>query len=96
MEFLWQIDSCILLWIQSLRQDWMTPFWKGITFLGDYGWLWIVLGLLFLCFQKTRKPGAAILLALVIGALITNVIFKPLFARTRPYEVIEELVLLVH
>lgn len=96
MEFLWQLDSRILLWIQSLRQDWMTPFWKGITFLGDYGWFWIVLALAFLCFRQTRKTGVAVLLALLTGALITNVVLKPLFARTRPYEVIEGLVLLVH
>ena len=95
MEFLWQIDSSILLWIQYFRQEWMTPFWKGITFLGDYGWFWIVLALAFLCFRQTRKTGAAVFLALLIGALITNVVFKPLFARTRPYEVIDGLVLLV-
>ncbi len=95
MELLWQIDKNILLWIQSLRQEWMTPFWKGITFLGDYGWFWIVLALGLLCFQKTRKTGAVTLLALLIGSLATNIICKPLFARIRPYEVIEGLVLLV-
>ena len=30
-DYLWQLDSSILLWFQSLRQDWMTPFWKFIS-----------------------------------------------------------------
>lgn len=95
MEFLWQIDSAILMWIQSLRREWMTPFWEGITMLGDYGWFWIVLALLFLCFAVTRKTGAGMLTALLIGAVITNLLFKPFFARTRPYEMIDDLILLV-
>lgn len=95
MEWLWQLDSSILMWIQSLRQAWMTPFWKAVTFLGNGGWFWIALALVLLCFCKTRKAAIAMLTAMVIGALITNVICKPAFARIRPYEVMEGLVLLV-
>jgi Membrane-associated phospholipid phosphatase len=95
LDYLWQFDSAILLWIQSLRQEWMNPFWKGVTFLGDAGWFWIVLALLLLCFRGTRKAGMAAFLALAVGALITNMILKPMFVRTRPYEVIDGLILLV-
>ena len=35
------------------------------------------------------------LLALLIGALITNIICKPAFARIRPYEVMDGLVLFI-
>lgn len=91
-----QLDGNILLWIQEyIRQDWMTPFWKFITFLGDAGWFWIVLSILLLIPKKTRKAGVTALLALGIGALITNVALKNLVARTRPYEVIDGLALLV-
>ena len=38
---------------------------------------------------------ASALLALLIGALITNVALKNLVARIRPYEVIEDLHLLI-
>lgn len=93
--FLWQLDSSLLLWFQSLRQEWMTPFWKLITSLGDAGWFWIALALLLLCFRSTRRAGLAAILALTIGAMFTNVLFKPAFARIRPYEVIDGLILLV-
>lgn len=99
MEFisnLLELDGNLLLWIQEfLRQEWMTPFWKGITFLGNAGWFWIVLSILLLIPKKTRTVGIAGLIALAIGALITNLALKNLVARTRPYEVIEGLTLLV-
>lgn len=95
LDYLWQLDSSILLWFQSLRQDWMTPFWKCITSLGNAGWFWIALALLLLCFGSTRRAGASALLALALGALMTNILIKPAFARIRPYEVIDGLILLV-
>ena len=76
-----------MLWIQeNLRMDFLTPFWKAVTFLGNGGWFWIVLGIGFLCFKRTRRVGITLLAALVIGALVTNVALKNLVARTRPYD----------
>ena len=96
MEFLINLDGNILLWIQEyIRQDWMEGFWKGITMLGDSGWFWIVLSLLLMVPRQTRWIGITSLAAIVIGALITNVTLKNLVARTRPYEVVEGLVLLI-
>ena len=90
------LDGNILLWIQEyLRQDWMTPFWKFVTFLGDGGWFWITLSVILLIQKKTRKVGGAALVALGIGAIITNVFLKNVVARIRPYEVIDGLLLLV-
>lgn len=96
MEFLINLDGNILLWIQEyIRQDWMEGFWKGITMLGDSGWFWIALSLLLMVPRQTRWIGITSLAAIVIGALITNVTLKNLVARTRPYEVVEGLVLLI-
>lgn len=96
MSYLLQLDGNILLYIQDyIRQDWMTPFWKFITSLGNSGWFWIALSLLLVIPQRTRKAGIAAVLAMAIGALITNVTLKNLVARTRPYEVIEGLRLLI-
>ena len=84
MDVFTLFDQNFLLWIQSLRQDWMTPFWKAVTFLGNAGWFWILLALLLLFWKQTRKTGMAALLALMVGALITNVWIKPAVARPRP------------
>lgn len=96
LEALQQTDLSILLWIQNhLRMDFMTGFWKVVTFLGDYGWFWIVLGIGFIIYRKTRFVGVSVMLSLVIEALITNVFIKNWIARIRPYNYSSEVILLV-
>ena len=91
-----QIDESILLFIQEyIRQDWMDGFWTNITHLGDGGIFWIALALILLIPKQTRKAGVSALLALGIGALITNVAVKNIVARIRPYDTITELILLI-
>ena len=85
LEWIQNIDAQILLFIQQyIRQDMMNWFWKGITFLGDGGWFWIVLGVVLLIPKKTRKSGFTALLALIIGSVITNLVLKTAVARIRP------------
>lgn len=96
MEVLLQFDGNILLFIQQyLRLDWLTPLWIGITSLADEGWFWIALSLIFLIPKKTRKAGIAALLALLLNLLFTNVMLKNMVARTRPYEMVEGLRILI-
>ncbi len=96
MSYLLQLDGNVLLYIQEyIRQDWMTPFWKFITSLGNSGWFWIALSILLIIPKSTRKVGITALLSLIIGALITNVALKNLVARTRPYEVVDGLKLII-
>ena len=96
MEWFFELDGNILLYIQEyLRSDFMTPIWKVITSLGDAGWFWILLTIILLIPKKTRKIGIASAISLVIGVIITNVALKNIVARTRPYEVVEGLTLLV-
>ena len=96
MDTILQLDQNILLFIQEyIRHDWMDWFWKGITHLGDFGIFWILLTIVLLIPKKTRKAGLASALALIIGTLITNVAIKNVVARIRPYEVIQELELMI-
>lgn len=96
MGFLAELDGNVLLWLQEyIRQEWMHGFWKAVTSLGDSGIFWIALSLLLLIPKPTRRIGITALAALAIGALITNVVLKHIIARTRPYEVIDGLILLI-
>ena len=96
LEWIHNVDAQILLFIQQyLRNDMFNWFWKGITFLGDGGWFWIVLGVVLLIPKKTRKSGFTALLALIIGSVITNLVLKTAVARIRPYDAVEGLVPLV-
>lgn len=95
-EMLLSMDSGILLWIQShLRQEWLDPFVKVFTHLGDNGLLWILLCFAFLLFPKTRRAGGAIIVALILSLICTNMLLKPLVQRTRPWLVVEGLTALV-
>ncbi len=96
MNTLQQLDISILLWIQQhLRIDALTPFWKVVTFLGNGGWFWIVLGVGLLCLAKTRNTGVTALLSLAMGFLVTNVALKNIVARPRPFDAYDTIIPLI-
>lgn len=96
MEWLLELDGQILLWIQEyLRTPILTAFFTKFTLLGDHGLIWIVLGLVLLIPKKTRKAGVLVLASLLGSLLINNLLLKNIVARTRPYEVIDGLKLLI-
>ncbi|MDO5323378.1 MAG: phosphatase PAP2 family protein [Clostridia bacterium] len=93
---LMEIESAILLWIQNnLRCDFLTPVMRVITTLGNGGAFWIVLTLLLLIFKRTRRMGVYCAASMLLTLLVVNLCIKPLAARTRPYELIEGLQILV-
>ncbi len=87
METIYAIDFSILHWIMDNLWcpflDWFMPL---ITRLGDHGLFWIVVALILLVFPKTRKTGAMMGVAMILGLLIGNTLMKPGFARIRPYD----------
>lgn len=86
------MEEAILLFIQEyIRNDFLTPIAVFMTRLGDNGVIWIVIAGLFLIFKKTRRIGVMIFIALVLSAVINNVLLKNIFMRVRPYDAIEEL-----
>lgn len=64
--------------IQKLHTPFLDEVMKGITFLGESGWFWILVAVLLFCQKRTRKIGLA------VGLLLGNIILKPLIARQRP------------
>lgn len=93
---LMEIESAILLWIQNnLRCGFLTPVMRVITTLGNGGAFWIVLTLLLLIFKRTRRMGVYCAASMLLTLLVVNLCIKPLAARTRPYELIEGLQILV-
>lgn len=96
MDAVFQFDRGILLWVQdNLRSGALTPVMTVITHLADKGAFWIALTLVLLVVRKTRRLGTRCALAMMIGLIITNLIVKNWVARVRPYELIENLKLLV-
>lgn len=70
--------------IQSATMNIVAEF---ITFFGGSEFVipMAVAGALMIPFKKTRKFGMAVLFAVLVGTLLTNLVMKPLFARPRPY-----------
>ena len=55
-QFLIDWEGPVLLWIQEhMRNDFLTPVLTFLTHLGDHGYFWIALTILFLLLKKTRK-----------------------------------------
>ena len=65
--------------------DWLMPI---VTKLGDAGIIWIVIAVVFLFFKKTRRTGAAMGVAMLLGLAVGNGLLKNWIARPRPFDVI--------
>ena len=63
----------------------LSPIMEFISFLGNDGICLIIISVLLMIPQKTRRYGTAMLLGLAIGALFTNLWLKVVIARPRPY-----------
>lgn len=88
MEWISTLDMSILDGIQgSLKCAFMDVFMPIITFLGNYGIIWLLCVAVMLVFRKHRICGICMLAALVLSLLVCNLILKNLVARIRPCDV---------
>lgn len=89
----WEFE--LLYWLQAQRTPWLDWLMTKITFLGNSGIFWILLGLVLVCMVRTRRIGLSMLVSIVIGAVIGNLILKNLIARERPCWVDSQVLLLI-
>ena len=66
-----------------------------ITFFGNAGWMWIVMGLVFVFIRKYRRTGITLLAGLVVHLLTCNIALKNIICRDRPCWVNDSVELLV-
>lgn len=89
-------EGNLLLLIQEyLRYPIVDDVMLFITKLGDKGFIWIVVGIIFLFPKKTRRAALLSLLSLVCAHLLCNEVLKDYVMRVRPYEVVEGLTSLI-
>ena len=62
---------------------------------GSYGQLWVIIAVLMLLFKKTRRTGAAVLIAYIGVFLIGQIGLKHLVSRLRPCQIDQAFELLV-
>jgi undecaprenyl-diphosphatase len=80
------IDINILYFIrESFSNPVMDKLMVIITNLGDKGFIWIVIGVILLAQRKYRKIGFILLIALLINAIMGEVIIKNIVQRPRAF-----------
>ena len=88
-------EERFLLFLQeSVRNPILDRVMQFVTSLGDAGFLAIIVCIVLLCIRKYRRAGAAASLSLILDFIVVNLVLKNLVARTRPYDMLEELLLI--
>lgn len=70
---------------QTAADSILTPIATVASFIGDNGYVWILLALVLLLFKKTRKLGVVVAAALVLDVIVVNGILKIFIDRPRPW-----------
>lgn len=73
----------------------MDAVMQAISFLGNAGWFWIVVGVTLSIIPKTRRMGFTVCLALIFSLIFCNLTLKPLVDRVRPYDLIDGIKLII-
>lgn len=89
----WEEDFLLFLQ-ESVRNPILNKVMQFITSLGDAGLVAILACIVLLCVKKYRKAGVTASLSLILDFLVVNLLLKNLVARIRPYDALEELLLI--
>lgn len=90
------IDFNILYAIQNIRTPFLDNFFVTVTSIpGNYGQMWVVLGIVLLFFKKTRKCGITLILSYLMVFGLGQFVLKDLIARPRPCHIDQTIELLI-
>lgn len=96
IESLINFEGSILLFLQNyVRNPVLNALLIPFTLSNNAGISCILIVAVFIYFKSLRKAGILMGISLLLEFLLNNLIIKNLFARIRPYEVIDGLILLV-
>lgn len=88
----YNFDLWVFHFFGSIQNNFLTYVAKFFTTFGDEAFVIpvVIVGIVLCFFKKTRKYGITLVLAIIIGTLITNVVVKPMALRIRPYNTLQE------
>jgi len=96
LEAIQTLDTQILLFIQdNVRGGVLNAVMVFFTYLGEKGFVWLVLGAAMLITKKHRRSGVYLIACIALCFLVGELIVKNLVARPRPFLTIPELTALV-
>ena len=84
-------DTWVFSFFGGMQCGFLTTVAKIFTSFGDEAFVipMAVFGVVLCFFKKTRKYGFALLFAIAIGTIVTNVVVKPMALRIRPYNTLQ-------
>ena len=86
IDFFISFDNAVMLFVMNnLKNPFLDTFFKFITFLGDFGLIWVLTAIIFLFIKRLRPFGLTIIFMIILGYLFNDIIFKLLFHRIRPF-----------
>lgn len=88
-------DYSILDWFNSIHNPVLTEIFKILTYIGEFGAVWLLAAVIFIINKKTRYIGITILVAALLSLIVSNGIIKNLVARSRPCWLHPEVKLLI-
>lgn len=80
------MEATILLALQNLRLPFLTQLAALVSALGNYGFVWILTGLLVIFFSNRRNVGIVILFTVIVTGVLVGFVLQPLFGHVRPYD----------
>lgn len=80
-------DDTVRSIIYGLRTNWLNTLMEGITYLGNWQSI-VVICLLLLAYDKTRIPYGVLGSAVALTDSILNKLFKEIFGRARPDDIL--------
>lgn len=86
-------DIAVFEFFAGIQNSFFTFLAKFFTSFGDEAFVipMVVLGIVLMFFKKTRKYGFALVFAILVGTIVTNVIAKPAVLRIRPYNTLQDI-----
>ncbi|MBO5410983.1 MAG: phosphatase PAP2 family protein [Clostridia bacterium] len=88
-DSLLSFDLSVFEWIQDIQNGFLDALMVSVTTLGNAGAVFIVLGFALLFTKKYRKAGLAVLVALIVMLLCSDLFLKEFFARPRPFNLFD-------
>lgn len=89
----YNFDIAVFKFFADIQCSFLTALAKFFTSFGDEAFVipMVILGVVLMLFKKTRKYGFALVFAIAVGTIVTNVIAKPAVLRIRPYNTLQDL-----
>lgn len=86
MKFLRRFDLKVIEIVNKHRSILMNDIMLFVTRCGNMGLIWLLISCILLSNTKYHYYGTEMLESIVIGAIICNLVIKPIFERKRPYK----------